>query len=223
MKSIIQKNLLKYRPILVDSEFRVIDGQHRLEAAKRLDLPIFYEMQESLKVEDMRLLNQAMRIWKRADYLKHFVAEKYPEYIKLQKFLDKTGLSIENALVSLGINTHLREKKRSDNPFQEGKFVFPSMEVEVEALHIIKRTEDIKSFLEPKLVGSRLYLRGPLFRRAIFIFLSAKCVEFDVFMRKLEYKLDLMRPCARLEQYLQIFQDIYNWKTINKISVTDMV
>lgn len=37
---------LKQYPILVDSEMRIIDGQHRLIAAKELNLPVSYELVE---------------------------------------------------------------------------------------------------------------------------------------------------------------------------------
>lgn len=43
-RSIQIKNLLEYRPIIVDKKMQVIDGQHRLEAARQLGVPIYYQM-----------------------------------------------------------------------------------------------------------------------------------------------------------------------------------
>ena len=57
LKSIQFKNLLKYRPILIDKDYRVIDGQHRLEAAKRLCISVFYEMKTDVEHVDIKLLN----------------------------------------------------------------------------------------------------------------------------------------------------------------------
>src|SRR5215469_12497290 len=42
VKIIKKENLLHLHPILVNNEMEVIDGQHRLEAAKDLGLEIFY-------------------------------------------------------------------------------------------------------------------------------------------------------------------------------------
>ena len=44
MQSISYRNLLAWRPIIVTKNFLVIDGLHRLEAAKRLGVEIYYEV-----------------------------------------------------------------------------------------------------------------------------------------------------------------------------------
>lgn len=55
--SILAKNLLHLRPILVSKNFEIIDGQHRLEAARLLKVPIFYQIHEESDFEDVILLN----------------------------------------------------------------------------------------------------------------------------------------------------------------------
>lgn len=42
VNSISNRNLLAANPILVDEAMNVIDGQHRLEAARKLNTPIYY-------------------------------------------------------------------------------------------------------------------------------------------------------------------------------------
>jgi len=46
VNSIKAEDLLAFRPILVDAQMRVIDGQHRLEAARLLDLDVYYQRKE---------------------------------------------------------------------------------------------------------------------------------------------------------------------------------
>ena len=71
INSIKSKNMLELRPILVDSQMRVIDGQHRLEAAKALRVPIFYLMKKESESLDIILLNTQKR-WSIEDYLNFF-------------------------------------------------------------------------------------------------------------------------------------------------------
>lgn len=42
-----EKNRFHLFPIVVDEEFNIIDGQHRFEACKKMDAPIYYVIDES--------------------------------------------------------------------------------------------------------------------------------------------------------------------------------
>ncbi|MEK6878376.1 MAG: ParB/Srx family N-terminal domain-containing protein, partial [Nanoarchaeota archaeon] len=42
IQSIQEENLLQYNPITINSDMEIVDGQHRLEAAKILKLDIYY-------------------------------------------------------------------------------------------------------------------------------------------------------------------------------------
>ena len=44
-------------PIIVNEKYEVIDGQGRLEALKRLNLPVYYIMIEGIGIEECRTLN----------------------------------------------------------------------------------------------------------------------------------------------------------------------
>lgn len=222
IRSIQAKNLLKYKPILVDSEFRVIDGQHRLEAAKRLEIPIFYEQNEMLTTQDMRLLNEA-RVWRREYYLDHFCQEGYPEYIKLKEFMRETDLSLSGALAVLGITTNSNQKSsRGKNTFKHGLFEFPNEEQRSHSIEVLSKINRFIEFYYNKLTGNKQFLRNPVFHRSMYLFLSIKRVDFEVLMNKAQYKLDLLRPCSKVSSYITIFKAIYNWKNSNPIDVSEL-
>ena len=44
-------------PIVVDASYRVADGQNRLEACKRLGIPVYYIVVPGLTLEDVKRLN----------------------------------------------------------------------------------------------------------------------------------------------------------------------
>lgn len=51
-KSIARDNSLHERPIVVDTNYRIVDGQHRFQAARELGLPIYYSFEEVVTKAD---------------------------------------------------------------------------------------------------------------------------------------------------------------------------
>src|SRR5580693_9488423 len=81
MKSIETRNLLEFRPILVNEKMQIIDGQHRLEAAKRLGIEVYYQIMKKPPAETMLLLNTNQKRWTTNDYLNYFCEEWNGQYM----------------------------------------------------------------------------------------------------------------------------------------------
>lgn len=72
------------RPILVNGDMEIIDGQHRFEACKLLNEPIYYIKGEGLTLEDAQRLNATQRNWSPMDYAYSFAIagdESYQQYL----------------------------------------------------------------------------------------------------------------------------------------------
>lgn len=215
MDSIREENLLHLRPILVDEQMRIIDGQHRLEAAKRLKVPIFYQIQEKMTNKSICLLNNNQLKWTLPDYMHHHAALGVESYIKLTRFCKEHKITLPLALIVLS-------KKLgggSTDSFKLGLFKFPSEFDQLEALIIFQNLKKLISYMESKLMGNVAYIKGSTFASAFVFFMNCKGVDFEVFMKKLPYRLDAIRPCARQQQYLDLFRDIYNYKNQNPITL----
>lgn len=76
-------NITQVSPVLVTPRMEVIDGQHRLEAAKQLGLPVYYKQVEHLSIKDARRMNIAQKSWRSQDYLMSYVNEGRKPYQKL--------------------------------------------------------------------------------------------------------------------------------------------
>lgn len=76
-------------PILVNENYEVCDGQHRLTYAREHNLPIPYIIKEGLSPNDCIIINSKRKNWTTKDYVNHF-AELGNSYYKRIKFLRDT-------------------------------------------------------------------------------------------------------------------------------------
>lgn len=71
LKSIQNVGYIK-NPIIVNEKYEVIDGQGRLEACKRLGLPVYYSIAEGAGIEECIAMNINQKNWKVEDYINSY-------------------------------------------------------------------------------------------------------------------------------------------------------
>lgn len=76
-------------PILVNERFEIIDGQHRFECMKRMNLPVEYVMMNGLTVNSCADLNDCVKRWKMDDYINLYAAQGNDSYVALQQLSEK--------------------------------------------------------------------------------------------------------------------------------------
>ena len=79
----------------------VYDGQHRLEAAKRLGIEVNYTEYIGLSIEDITNL-QILKSWSLEDFLHYGVELKNPDYIFLDKVRRETKLPLTALIILFG-------------------------------------------------------------------------------------------------------------------------
>jgi hypothetical protein len=79
--AILEKNLLHINPIAINSDFEIIDGQHRFCAAKELEVPIFYIVDDHLKLDDVKTINTNMKNWTHNDYINSHISQGHKDFI----------------------------------------------------------------------------------------------------------------------------------------------
>src|SRR5271157_1856303 len=86
-KSLREKNLLAAFPILVDKDFYVLDGQHRLKAAEALGMAVFFSIAAVSTKNDIPRINGNSKNWNPMDYLAMYCKMKQVDYIKFREFM----------------------------------------------------------------------------------------------------------------------------------------
>jgi hypothetical protein len=210
-KAMERKNLLAYRPIMVNKNYAILDGQHRFAAAKDLGLPIYYVISPDAGHNEVALLNANASNWSLGDYLKMYVAQEYPEYIRLNDFITQhdVALDIGFAMV-LGKRTSglfLRD-------FRDGKYTHLVDEAEITSL--IKKWKDLVQLLREKTTGNKKYLTCKNFCVAFQRFATHPHVKWEDFWVKLEPFCQLFKSMNTTKGYEEIFVHIYDHKKKSK-------
>lgn len=202
--AIKKNNLLHLNPILVNSNYSIIDGQHRLGAAKTLGLPIYYIIDNHINKSDIAALNSNQKNWTLEDYIKFHSKEGKPSFKILDRFLkDHPTIPISGALTLLsGSGT------RDTKAIREG-FVDTSN---------IDKANRIAEFITWLM---EIYPCASLSNtiQAIRDIFSLEGFDVEVFKSKILGQPRSLVKCINRKQYLDMFLEIYNYKqSKNRIS-----
>jgi hypothetical protein len=209
---ISRRNLLMYNPILVNENFEVVDGQHRLEAAKQLGIPIYYIIGEGLSYKDVGILNACSDDWEFQEYLNNYVANGQEEYIRLDHFKTRHNLKLKRIQFIMSPD----QKRIFDECFKIGTFVI--IDDFEEYSSNIKKIDEIIAFIEPLLNQENIsYIYTDNFWKALWTFLVKKDADVARFKEKIVMRFQSIVRLGGWKDYLKLFTDIYNYKAKKKL------
>lgn len=213
-ESIKARNLLQMRPIIVNGKMEVIDGQHRLLAAKMLGVEIFYKVEQTLGIMDMLAMNCA-KAWGIQDYVNFFVQNGHQEYIKLSDFAKKNQLDMRTAY-----SLTTARSKANFSAFKQGKFIFNN-DVYASEVDIIWRTIDYIKRINGTTTAQ--YLKTTKFWNAMIKLVRSAGFDEYKFFDNLVKLIDKCAVRATSDGYCKMLQDIHNWKNHTRVNIVDEV
>lgn len=177
----------------------VFDGQNRLLAAKKLGVPIYYEIFSELECYDIIRLNNSKK-WTLKDYLNFYCAHDYPEYIKLRDLESRIGVNI----ITLAGIARINE---TSVKFKEGWYKFPKILENFNfhiIIHSIKILKTIKFDLLPGIFNS------PRLWDALFKLSFLENFNENKWFHALNQRGYKFFSRSRVHEYMELFVDIYN-------------
>ena len=215
----INKYGMKCNPILVNERLEVIDGQHRLEAAKSAGTFVYFIIVDGYTLTEVHTLNLNQKNWAKSDYMEGYANMGIEPYIKLREFVEKNDdLSFANCLalcsnISCGTDTYLASQTKNTNNkaehvFEEGTWIGKDFNLAQDWANKIR------------MVGT--YYDGydrSVFIRAFITLLSNNKFDFNEFMHKLRLQPSALVDCVNTDQYRTVIEDIYNWRSRNKVNL----
>lgn len=204
LQSVKERNLLHTRPIIVNEDFTIIDGHHRLEVAKALGLPIYYTFLKEGGYEDAMRLTRGTTDWSTMGYIQCRASNGEQEFVKLKTFLDENGIS-PHALFRM-MNKQGSGRQYSSR-IKKGDFEFTE-EIESMKIYFDCGNKIIEMF---SLCGIKMYKSRSEFFAAVKVVFSHPLCDADKMLKKLEENVDsISRNFTSWKSLALSFIKIYN-------------
>lgn len=198
--SIRVHNMLEQNPIIVNEKMEIIDGQNRLEAAKKLGVPIWYTVVNGAGLDEIHTLNTNVQGWNTMDYLNSYIDMGKKDYKLLKEFAVHYNLSVPIAMHLLAGNTS-RGINRPElyQDFREGRFEVNNLEQgDKEAKNL--------ALLAP-------FTEALTWKSKGFVLAIEKVwnkVDPEAFYKKVQDRGERFRRRANIKDYLRDFEDVWN-------------
>lgn len=206
VKEIMRGNdKLPYFPILVsedaEARYMVIDGQHRLEAAKHTKKPIYYILyKDPATTVDIATMNSIPDKWKVADFLNAY--RDLPDYKILEEYHDRYDFPWSFCIMVLQLGTRkvqsggAKEALRVD--FQTGHF---KVAYKRQAEEIAKNCMLFEKFL---------YWNTTAFALALIRIQDVGKADLDVLVEKFNANPEALTKAGTPKEYCVQLESIYN-------------
>lgn len=185
---------------VVNQRFEVIDGQHRILAAQKANVSVRYEVVRNANLNTIRRLNTKTKNWNIITHLKSYVKEGNQNYILLDRFM-KNFPTLRPTECMMLVKNSMSSAKREE--FESGNFVVKDMKKAYEWGHRIMR---LRSYFE------KGYNKSIFVRALIEIFINKPKFNFDEFVHKIQIRPRSIYMCGTVSQYIEMIEDIYNYK-----------
>ena len=204
--SITDTNLLEYTPILVNKQMEVIDGQHRLEAAKKLGIDVYYIEIGEGDLNMVQLLNTNIHNWSLLNFLDSYILLGNNHYKILKEYIDTYKLPV-------GISVNLLSGFKADSGAgkygkEKGIALFKTGAFKVITLEKAK-------FIGDKLLEITPFTEGGAWKHRSFVDalqIVYEKVKPSIFLGSVK-RIGIKIPRkAKLRDYLIFFEDIYNFR-----------
>jgi hypothetical protein len=216
----INENGILCNPILVNEKMQVIDGQHRLLAAKKQQSEIYYIVIDGYGLDDVHTLNLNQKNWSKRDFLDGYAKMGLEPYVKLKAFCKKhkdftvvSSIQLCSQLSGWGSftrNTKRSKDKKENNIFEQGTWKGGDFNIGEDLANKIELLKPYyKGFNRGSFVSVMLSLL--LYKKDIF--------DFNEFMHKIRLQPTALVDCTTVEQYKMLIEDIYNYRSRNKVNL----
>ena len=196
-------------PVIVNEQFDIIDGQHRVKALEGLGLPIRYIMKKGFKINHVHVLNSNRKNWTMTEYMNCYAELGMVHYVRYKEFYMKYHFpqSITLAIVQ-GVYRGGQPVRGTvgTGPFKSGSFVF-------------KDPEEAEDRAEKIIMLKDIYYgyKKSLFVMAMLRLFKLKDYNHTEFALKLKQQIiKLSIEPNNVNGYLRIFEDIYNYRRSGK-------
>jgi len=207
IKKMQVRGWLETSVVTINGNGDLINGQHRVTAAKAVGCPVRYKVVRGAGSDEMTEDNTLQLNWSPFDHLHKFVTKGNPNYITFDKFANDFPMFRYTEITML-LNNSMSTIKRDS--FEQGNYVVKNEK---------KAREWGNYLLEIKPYFEKYYNKSIFVRALVKILSNKKEFKFDEFMHKVKLRPTKLVACGTVEQYVEMIEDIYNYKRSDKVNL----
>lgn len=185
---------ITYNPIVVNHRMEIIDGQHRLEAIKNINLPVYYVQVDDLGLEAVQKLNSLSKMWSPMDYAKSFAENGNEDYRIYIDFKLKFKFNHDVLMRYLALDVPM-----TGNLFKQGKLVIPNV---ARSYELATYLQDLQQFYE------RITYRNAA--NGFYIVATSPNYDHKRMYRQMKNYAQLINEQPLANDYAREFERIYN-------------
>lgn len=197
-------------PIIVDPNFRIIEGQHRYTAAKQLRIPIRYMIfNNPYTIKAIQDSSNTQSKWKATDNLKSLADSGNLNFKRLYElwytFCNERGILPTNSLIAVVTGEYEAGslKKVVDNC----DFELTAKHVEIYNHKLLDLEDCVRAIKDNKLkIGRFDYVCKAAF------FLLQNGAEKERLKTKIENNINKVKACSSVEEAVEMLEKIYNMR-----------
>lgn len=186
-------NITKRDPITLNENDEVIDGQHRIEALRRIKWPVYYIVSPGTDLTYTRERNNGSKNWSWQAYM-HSYAESGNSHYKFFDDVMKTHtmrFSVVREYLQGSPTVKIHD-------FYDGKFIVKD---KVKSLKLINQLQDI---LEIENIPERT------FARAVYNIMTRSKYDHEHMLDVFTSATTALRSCYVTGQYIEVLENVYN-------------
>lgn len=214
LKRSFQENGFLMCPILVNERHEIIDGQNRFHALQQLNYPVYYIKVYGYGLEEVKVLNANHEKWKAQDNLESYIVQGKEPYVIYQRFQQDFPKFKHAACVKIlsGIRSNKSEVidgfRVRTKDFADGKFEVPNIK---KSYNVAKKIYEYEPYLK--------CFHENAFVTAMLGLFEHKQFEHEQMIKKLKVQPNALIPCKTAEQYRELLEEIYNYKSRDKVNL----
>ena len=186
-------------PVIVNENFEIIDGQGRVEALKRLELPVDYIIDPGKGIDECIAMNINQTKWKMMDYINSYAEIGNTSYQNIQFLINKYKCFTLNVIL-YAVNKRV---ELTNETIKNGKVLCTDdMKAEADV-----RLAWLKDYIDPiKKVGGR----AEYYMRAFLFCYDDQEVDNERLIQKITAYQASLEPVSNTLQALECIENAYN-------------
>tara|TARA_R100001594_G_scaffold3376_1_gene12689 strand:- start:1636 stop:2424 length:789 start_codon:yes stop_codon:yes gene_type:complete len=183
----------------------VLEGQHRFITCMELSMPIYYRFSD-MEIDDIGTVNSVQDKWSLYDSLHHYCERGIQDYSILHGFQKQYHYPISTLI---GVLAGRNDKTMLDE-FRRGEFkITQGLEVVHE---LLSKIQQFKQF------NDKIY-RHRTFLKVYMDLMTHPEFEHERMIQKVEQQPMRFVFCTKVNDYLRMIEDVYNWNNRKPIKL----